>query len=272
MAAEPHDAEVQEAAAAAQKAAVQGSVVAAWSAAVAAESARQEAREVRLAAAIAARIARRASSTPKARQGLTKPVMRLLHVRLCCACRALRPRALMWRVMQLRPPGAVAPKPERKRKVRRRWVLPKPQTAEAFVPDPAAVALHNKFRLARLPGEAPELQAVQADGEVWTSERVGRRSVYICRTKACVAYAIRKKGQALVRGLGASVPTPVLEALQAANEVACRAAGHDRADTVGLPARAARLIDAHMPRIPPVAPHTLKGPYDRWTAPPSGPK
>jgi predicted RNA-binding protein YlxR (DUF448 family) len=272
MVAEPQDADVQEAAAAAQKAAIQGSVVAAWSAAVAAESARQEARELKHAAAVAARNARRASSLPKARQGLTKPIMRLLHIRLCCACRALRPRALMWRVMQLRPPHAVAPKPERKRKIRRRWVLPKPPPTEPFVPDPAALALHNKIRLARLPGDAPELAAAQADEAVWTSERRGARSVYVCRTRACVAFAARKKGQAMVRGLGASVPPPVLEALQAANEVACNAAGGDKADAVGLPEHVARLIEAHMPRVPPEPPSMLKGAYDRWTAPPSGPK
>ena len=151
-------------------------------------------------------------------------------------------------------------------------MLPKQLPTEPFVPDSAAVALHNKIRLARLPGDAPELVEAQADEAVWTSERIGARSVYVCRTKACVAYAARKKGQAMARGLGASVPLPVLEALQAANEVACRAAGGDRADDVGLPEHIARLIEAHMPRVPPVPPSTLKGAYDRWTAPPSGPK
>jgi predicted RNA-binding protein YlxR (DUF448 family) len=123
------DADVVAAALHEQRRAQEGLLLAAWTSAIARVATRQANQAARVAERAASRAqlpARKVNaSVRKPRQGYSKPVMRLLTVRMCCACRALVPRDLMWRVMQLRPPPppGTPPKPQpRRRKVRRRWV------------------------------------------------------------------------------------------------------------------------------------------------------
>ena len=259
---------------------MEGTLLQAWLAACGQEATRQQTQADRWAAVLASRDAKRLSSTPKPRQGLTKPAMKLLTVRLCCACRALRPRALMWRIMQLRPPGVVPQKPEKARVVRRRWVYPKKKNHDEadvpFVPDPAAKAMYNTIVLGRIQGSdaIPELRALMEGDNAtrWmphTNVRMPARSAYVCRTRACVNAALKKKGQAVTRGLGASVPTAVLQTMQAANEVLCRLE-ESSGKAVGVDEDTARRIEEHMPRIEPLP--GQQGPFDKWPAPPSGPR
>jgi predicted RNA-binding protein YlxR (DUF448 family) len=161
--------------------------------------------------------------------------MRALHVRLCCACRALVPRDLMWRVMQLRPPRPPGSAPPlkalpRRRKIRRRWVYLRKRAAQAAAALPAAAATEDaaasaeqqaveaptrkrqafkrgseqdadrppprsgsRVLLQRLAGGASE--ALQADEALWAPPSRSVRSVYVCRTPACVQAAVKRKAR-----------------------------------------------------------------------------
>jgi hypothetical protein len=216
------NAEVLQAAVAAQRDAQAGLLVDAWASGVAAAAAREDAYAARVVARLAVVTPRRRDgSTPKPRQGYTKPLMRLLRVRLCCACRALAPRELMWRVMQLRTaqPGA-PPKPQpRRRKIHRRWVYARrpaasaPAAAEEVGTAAAAQTPHarrpgsadaeddrvererpvrgGRVVLQRQPSAASE--ALQADDALWSPPTRGVRSVYVCRRLVCVQAAVKRK-------------------------------------------------------------------------------
>ena len=168
----------------------------------------------------------KASSVRKPRQGWTKAQMRELNARMCCACRIITPRALMWRIMHIkRPlePGAVI-KPRRQRRVRHRtkWLAPirvpgKPAAALKAAPAAAAAEAmpegslvekkaklkaqraaeaaesRGKVVIQRLPGGGSE--EAQADDAVWAQAARGARlrSVYVCRNPACVRASVKLK-------------------------------------------------------------------------------
>ena len=168
----------------------------------------------------------KASSTRKPRQGWTKAQMRELNARMCCACRVISPRALMWRIMHIKlpaQPGAVI-KPRRQRRVRHRtvWLSPvrvpgKPAAAPKAAPAAAAAEAmpegslgekkaklkalraaeaaesRGKVVILRLPGGAS--QEAQADQAVWAQPARGVRSVYVCRNPACVRASVKLKAR-----------------------------------------------------------------------------
>lgn len=171
----------------------------------------------------------KAGSIRKPRQGWSKVAMRALNARICCACRVIRPRALMWRVMNLKrstPPGELI-KPQRRRRVRGRMVwlrAVRAPGAAASVATPAELA--TAARLAALPeGSLVEKKAklkavraaeavtkrgrvaiqrlsdgasaeMQADAALWSPPVPGVRSVYVCRDAACVRAATKLKARA----------------------------------------------------------------------------
>ena len=172
----------------------------------------------------------KASSVRKPRQGWTKAQMRELNARLCCACRIIAPRALMWRIMHIKlppQPGALI-KPRRQRRVRHRtvWLAPvrvpgKPSAALKAAPAAAAAEAmpegslvekkaklkaqraaeaaqsRGKVVIQRLPGGASE--EAQGDEAVWAQPARGVRSVYVCRNPACVRASIKLKVRLLFR-------------------------------------------------------------------------
>jgi len=280
LAAAPENAGVVEAAAAQQAAARSGALLSSWRAAVAFAAAREAKTARWVVDAAARRVARQASSVPKPRQGYSKALMRLLHVRLCSSCRALRPRLLLWRVVRLRPapPAAAAaaapPRRLKKRLVRRRWTRRPP-----YRPEPPAEAAPlegppGAVRLARVPGSASE--PLQLPERGWTAADPPRgvaRSAYVCRNLACVDWAAKRK--AYSRGLGgASVPQMLLDSLRDATraELAAAAAAEAAGEPPpGLSPLQLRLL-ALQPRIAPQPPASLRGPFDKWPAPPSEPR
>ena len=168
----------------------------------------------------------KASSVRKPRQGWTKAQMRELNARMCCACRIITPRALMWRIMHIKQPlepGAVI-KPRRQRRVRHRtkWLAPirvpgKPVSASKALPAAAAADAmpegslaekkaklkaqraaeaaesRGKVVIQRLPGGASE--EAQSDEALWAQPARGvrLRSVYVCRNPACVRASVKLK-------------------------------------------------------------------------------
>jgi len=270
---------VLEAAAFAQREALLGSLLLCWRDATADCAAREERDAARGASRVAKLALRRASSVPKPRQGYTKPVLRALCVRLCSACRALRPRALMWRCLLLRPPqpAPAQPKPRPSRTVLRHRVravkapptrpaeaAPAPDAPPPGVPPPLPPA---RVLLQRLPRGASA--ALQTDELVWTSQASGARSAYVCRCTQCVSFAVKRK--ALTRSLGAPVPAPLLHALVAATALEEQALREGQPEPGVSHSRAAQIALLR-PRIAPLAPSLLRGPHDKWEAPPQGPK
>ena len=168
----------------------------------------------------------KAGSTPKPRQGWSKVLLRDLNARICCACRVITPAPLLWRVMHVKlpaEPGSLI-KPRRLRRVRRRLVwLPEirapgtpvaPAVADADAAPSAveampegslgekkaklkavraaeAAASRGRALIQRLPGGASE--AMQHDDALWSPPLKGVRSVYVCRSMACVQAVIKLK-------------------------------------------------------------------------------
>lgn len=255
---------VLQSAAVQKRAAVAGGLLLEWHASLVACARREQAADD----AAARRVSLRLASLAKPRQGYTKPLMRLLTVRLCCVCRALQPRCLLWRVVQLnprtKPPAAGL---SRYRTVRRRWrVLRVPKCSADAASKPPSRAL-----IARLPGGASE--ALQSDEEVWTKEGPvhGVRSVHVCRTLLCVRAALKRK--ALPKALGCAVSQPLLDALLAATQLEAAAASEAAArgePPPGVTAEEWRKVELLMPRIAPV--EGQRGPHDKLIAPPGPPK
>ena len=166
----------------------------------------------------------KSSSVRKPRQGWTKAQMRELNARMCCACRIIAPRALMWRIMHIKlpaQPGSVI-KPRRQRRVRHRtvWLAPirvpgKPPKAAKAAPGAAAAEAmpegslvekkaklkaqraaeaaqsRGKVVIQRLSGGASE--EAQGDEALWAQPARGVRSVYVCRNPACVRASVKLK-------------------------------------------------------------------------------
>lgn len=270
----PTDAAVCAGARAAQASALDHSLRSFWAQCVRTAAQREQQRIDEVAAAAARRAAKRESSTPKPRQGYAKPLLRALHVRMCCACRKLAPRELMARVVRLIPlPPTASPndKPRplrRRRKVFGHWIpVPPP---EPYDPTILSTWLGPKVAIQRPDPSleaslAPETASTLfADQFVWVDRtNRGRRSAYVCLRPSCAVASIRRK--ALARGLILStVPPDIGDALlEFAKAVADAPPRCDE--------RWGELMRA-MPEREELPPAKLVGPHDKWDNPPSGPK
>jgi predicted RNA-binding protein YlxR (DUF448 family) len=282
LVAEAENAEVVECALQQQQEARLGALLSVWQSTNADAAGREARKAAAIAAAAKRRAERQSASVPKPRQGYSKALLRLLHVRLCCSCRALRPRSLLWRIVQQKPPPppppppnpAQPPKQPKLRKIRGHWTR-RPRERGRTGPGglPATDLLPPRsIRIARLVGGASE--HLQTDERFWTlGGRIRSvRSAYVCRRLVCVDFATKRRK--VGSSLSCDVPQPLMISLRDATVVEEKAAAEAAArgeppPGVG-PEEAARLLQ--QPNLPPCDAATLRGPHDRWLFPPIEPK
>ena len=260
-----------------------GALLSVWRSTTEDAAGREERAQAAVAAAAKRRADRQAASVPKPRQGYTKALLRLLHVRTCCSCRALRPRSLLWRIVQQKappPPPAPArpaqpPKLPKLRKICGHWTRRprvRGRVGGAGAQPATGLLPPRSVRIVRLAGGASE--HLQSDERFWTlGGRVRSvRSAYVCRRLVCVDYATKRRK--IGSSLSCEVPQPLMVSLRDATvvEEAAAAAAAARGEAPpGVGEAEAQLLKLQ-PDLAPCDAASMRGPPDKWPAPPIEPR